>query len=346
MKRLFTNLLVFASPFIILWGITTVFYNESGGDLSRLGKINIDKNYRTQFDADFNQTQLYKNISTLNLNETNTFNILTIGDSFSQQGAHGYQNHIDNSTDVLNFDIQSYKLPTNNPIDLAYKLCNGDVFNKLKINYLLLQSVERSIITRNNELELHSAYAINKINSFKKAEQQKKTSSIHIQFSDYLKFPVHTILYHFADNAIFSPVYQKEISKSLFSANNNLLFLKDDLTALKHNNNIKNSKLLNKNLNRLASKLKEKNITLIVVPSPDKYAIYYDYINTKSNPKPVFFDHLRALEKEYTYIDSKRILKKHIDNGVKDVYFVDDTHWSPIGARIIANSISEIIKNH
>jgi len=344
MKRLFFNLLIFVSPFVILWGITDFFYTKSGGDLSRLGKVNINKNYRLKFEADFNNSQKFQNFSQLNLNKTNTFNILTIGDSFSQQNAHGYQNYIENQKNILNFNTQAYNLPTTNPIDLAYKLSNGNVFNNLKINFLILQSVERSIITRNNEVDLHSGYTIERINSFKKIERQKKSFFYHIQFSDYLKFPIYNILYRFVDNAVFSPVYQKKINKNLFSSNNKLLFLKDDLSALKHNNNIKNLKNLNKNLNILAEKLKKQNITLIVLPCPDKYDIHYDYITTKNTPKPLFFNHMKDLRKDYIYIDSKKKLKTHIDNGIKDVYFVDDTHWSPIGAKIIANSISKAIQ--
>ena len=59
----------------------------------------------------------------------------------------------------------------------------------------------------------------------------------------------------------------------------------------------------------------------------------------------MFFNLIRDLKKEYIYIDSKIVLKKHIDNEIQDVYFVDDSHWSPIGAKIIANSIIEAIHN-
>jgi len=346
MKRLIFNLLFFISPFVILCIITELFYVKSGGDLNRLGKINIDKHYRAKFEDDFNQTQHYLNFSQLDLYKTNTFNILTIGDSFSQQGAHGYQNYIKNPKSTLNFNTLAYNLPTNNPIDLTYKLCNENVFNNLKVNYLILQLVERNIITRSEELDLHSGYSIEKIISFKKTKQHNNSFFNHIQFSDYIKFPAYSILYNFSNNAYFSSIHQTNINKKLFSSNNKLLFLKDDLSAIERNNDITNIKNLNKKLNILSRKLKERNTTLIVLPSPDKYDIHYDYITTKNKPEPLFFDHLKKLNKDYLYIDSKQVLKEHIDNGVKDVYFVDDSHWSPIGAKIIANSITETITKH
>lgn len=347
MKRFLYTILIFVSPFIILIGITKLCYIETGGDLNRLGKISITENYRDQFQKDFYQPQHYTDFSTINSNNKNTFDILTIGDSFSQQMSHSYQNYI--ATDVasvINFDTRAYNTPTYNPIDFAYKLANGDVFNTLNIKYLVLQSVERNIITRSENIDGNATITTKQLESFRKTKSNNNNFSATENYSNYLKFPAYSILYNLSDNALFSPIHQKSINKELFSASNKLLFLENDLIALKKNNDLKLVKQLNNKLNILAEKLKKKNITLIVLPSPDKYDIHYDYITTKNKPAPLFFNHMRDLKKEYLYIDSKKILKEHINNGVKDVYFVDDTHWSPKGAEIIANSITNIISNN
>lgn len=347
MKRFLYTILIFVSPFIILIGITKLCYIETGGDLNRLGKISIDENYRDQFQKDFDQPQHYTEFSTINTDDVNTFDILTIGDSFSQQRSHSYQNYMTtDTTSVLNFDTRAYNIPSYNPIDFAYKLANGDVFNKLPIKYLILQSVERSITARSENIGGNATITTKQLESFRKVKDNNNHSGVTENYSDYLKFPGFSILYNFSDNALFSPIHQKSINKELFSANNKLLFLENDLMSLKKNNDLKLVKQLNNKLNILAEKLKKKNIILIVLPSPDKYDIHYDYITTKNKPAPLFFNHMRDLKKEYIYIDSKKILKEHINNGVKDVYFVDDTHWSPIGAKIIANSITETITNN
>ncbi len=347
MKRFLYSILIFASPFIILIGITKLCYTKTGGDLNRLGKISIDEDYRIQFQKDYDQPQNYTDFSTLNLDEVNKIDILTIGDSFSQQRSHSYQNYMTtDTTSILNFDTRAFNIPSYNPIDFAYKLANGDVFNKLPIKYLILQSVERSIITRSENIDGNAIITTKQLESFKKIKSNSNHSAATENYSDYLKFPGYSILYHFSDNALFSPIHQKSINKKVFSANNKLLFLENDLIALKKNNDLKLVLQLNNKLNILAEKLKKKNITLIVLPSPDKYDIHYEYITTKNKPVPLFFDRMRDLKKEYIYIDSKKILKEHINNGVKDIYFVDDTHWSPIGAKIIANSITKIITNN
>jgi len=344
MKRFLYTILIFVSPFIILIGITELCYTKSGGDLNRLGKISIDENYRNQFQKDYDQPQIYTEFSVINLDYVNTFDILTIGDSYSQQRSHGYQNYITtDTTSIVNFDTRAYAIPSYNPIDFAYKLVNGNVFNKLDIKYLILQSAERSITERGEQLNQNATIAIKQLESFRRVQNNNDHRIYSKNYSDYLKFPGYSILYNFSDNALFSPIHQKSIYKEVFSTNNKLLFLEDDIIALKKNNDLKLVKQLNNKLNTLSQKLKKRNITLIVLPSPDKYDIHYDYLTIKSGPAPLFFNHMSGLKKEYTYIDSKQIIKKHIDNGVKDVYFVDDSHWSPIGAKIIANLITETI---
>ncbi|WP_278020214.1 hypothetical protein [Flavobacterium ginsengisoli] len=79
------------------------------------------------------------------------------------------------------------------------------------------------------------------------------------------------------------------------------------------------------------------------MPAPDKYDLYYDYILDKTNfPKPLFFQYLGFLKKDYIYIDSKRKLLDQLEVK-KDMYFYDDTHWSPVASKIIANEIDKVV---
>jgi len=80
------------------------------------------------------------------------------------------------------------------------------------------------------------------------------------------------------------------------------------------------------------------------LPSPDKYDIYYDYIINKSKyPKPLFLEYLAEMQKNYLYVDSKKILSNSIKQK-KDIYYYDDTHWSPFAAKIISDELSKLIK--
>ena len=95
----------------------------------------------------------------------------------------------------------------------------------------------------------------------------------------------------------------------------------------------------------LAKWLKERGVKLIGLPSTDKLDFYDDdIINKNQYPKPLFFEKMRILDKNYIYVDSKKILKENTSN-IKDVYFYDDTHCSPVASKIIANKIKSEIEN-
>jgi len=59
--------------------------------------------------------------------------------------------------------------------------------------------------------------------------------------------------------------------------------------------------------------------------------------------KPLFFDLMKQMDKNYGYIDSKAILSQALQTK-KDIYFFDDTHWSPWGSQLIAKEISNMIQ--
>ncbi|MFA9290424.1 MAG: hypothetical protein ACEQSF_04280, partial [Solirubrobacteraceae bacterium] len=134
--------------------------------------------------------------------------------------------------------------------------------------------------------------------------------------------------------------------KKLFSAQgNNILFFKEDLQFAK--NIGKNIDILNSNneINKLQEKLNKKGIKLILLICPDKYDVYYNYFIDKIKyPKPTFFDVYNKLSKKYIYIKSKELISQLAKNQ-KDVYYFDDTHWSPIAAKRIAKEINETINS-
>ena len=149
--------------------------------------------------------------------------------------------------------------------------------------------------------------------------------------------------YNFDDNAYNSEVYKVKTCSNLFSINSsNLFFIEDDLKVVAINNVKQNIDKLNYELNLLAKKLNSKGIKLIVLPSPDKFDYYYDQIKNNSYPKPIFFNYFDKLEKTYSYINTKKLLTENGKN-VEDMYIFDDTHWSPIAAKIIGNALNETI---
>lgn len=343
MKRFISKTAIFVIPFLVLYIITFLFFTVNAGDLLRIGFIpSTDKEYRKNFTSYNNEMKFTE----LSKSKQKTYKILTIGDSFSEQGKNGYQNILANDFSILHVD----RFISNNQIQKLVELCNGNFFDTYTVQYVILQGVERDLIDDIKDIDLTSKINIHQIDSIitnHKPEQNKDKYSFFSRTT--LRFP-YSALKYFTDKNYLSneQVYNVELNTtSLFSNHSNkLLFYYKDLINTEQNNLPENAIKLNKILNQLSQKLKEKNITLIFLPSPDKYDMYYDYIADKQTfTKPIFFDNLKKLNKEFIYINSKEILTKELSNK-KDIYYFDDTHWSPIASGLISQKIKEEIISH
>ncbi|WP_343680111.1 alginate O-acetyltransferase AlgX-related protein [Chryseobacterium arthrosphaerae] len=339
MKRLITKTAFFVAPFFALY-ITTALFFTTDADLLRLGFLPaLDKNYHEKL-ASSEPTVKFTQLSE---SKEKTYEILTIGDSFSEQGKSGYQNGLAHDFSLLHID----RFISNNQIQTLIELCNGNFFDTYKVQYVILQGVERNLIRDIQNIDNTSKIDIRQIDSIIINHNRQPLQDEYSFFSrTTLRFPYSTLKYFTDKNYLANgQVYNVELKTgSLFSNHcSKLLFYHDDLNNTIQNNLPENTVKLNRILNELARKLKEKNITLLFLPSPDKYDLYYDYITDKHNfTKPVFFDNFGKLDKEYIYINSKEILTKELDRK-KDIYYFDDTHWSPIAAQLMAQEIKKVI---
>ena len=96
---------------------------------------------------------------------------------------------------------------------------------------------------------------------------------------------------------------------------------------------------INSNLNQLALLLQQRGIKLYFMPVVDKYELYADYILGNRYGRSDFFEQMRTQNKKYSFIDTKYLLGDLLRNGVKDVYYVDDTHWSWKASNAIFTSV-------
>ncbi|MFZ4930382.1 alginate O-acetyltransferase AlgX-related protein [Chryseobacterium sp. Mn2064] len=345
MKRFILKTAFFVAPFLILYIITYSFSIADAGDLLRLGYLpSTDKNYRQKFTS-FNHAIKFTELSKLKEKGKN-YKILTIGDSFSEQGPSGYQNILANDFSVLHVD----RFISNNQIQKLIELCNGNFFDTYKVQYVVLQCVERNLSNNLQNIDNKTRITTQQIDSIIIHHKPQKEQDGYDFFSrTTLRFPYSALKYFTDKNYLANgQVYNFDLNTtSLFSNHSNkLLFYYDDLMYTPKNNLPESTIKLNQILNNLSEKLKEKNITLIFLPSPDKYDLYYNYIVDKQNLiQPKFFDHFEKLHKEFIYINSKEILTQELSRK-KDIYYFDDTHWSPIAASLIAQQIKEAIVSH
>lgn len=344
MRRLILKTTFFVTPFFLFHMLNVCFYKQFDGDLARIGYLYQDPSPKSIVSSKFSLEKKYIAFSELTPETNLDFDAMIIGDSFSEQDSLGYKNFLAHENiSVLHVD----RVKATNPIQILVELINGNFFDSVKVSYVVLQSVEREFLSRCQKIDFQKIMSMDSLSSVIKNQKKLLSPEMTSKFfsETTLKAPLTNIQYYFSDKPKYSQTYKvSAISRNLFSNNpDDLLFLDEDIAAIKYKNDSSLAKNANNVLNTINSLLSKKNIKLIVLISPDKYDMYYKYIaNNPRFKKPLFFTYYDSLTKEYDYIPSMKVLSNALQKK-KDVYYYDDTHWSPIGAEIIAKEIKKIV---
>ena len=79
------------------------------------------------------------------------------------------------------------------------------------------------------------------------------------------------------------------------------------------------------------------------MPAVSKYDLYSKYIVNNPYPKDHFFDIFTPMNKEYIFIDTKEILAKKLEKSEKDIFHIDDTHWSYKASDAVTDEIIQLL---
>jgi hypothetical protein len=340
LKKFNIKLIPFVLPFLVLFFVKIVLYTDKEGDLLRIGYIPKSFHYK----KDGLKYAGKNNVENISTTKKTNFKILIIGDSFSE-GQSSFSNHLTKNFSVLHIE----RFVSINQIQTLVDLINGDFFDYYKFDYVILENIERHVIDLSENIEFTSKVMKYQVDSFSNNLNEKKSQASEGFFAkSTIEFPLYTMpRFYLQDDYLSNDLVYKITtnSKHLFNNNvNHLLVYSDDISNTQKNNQKQNIKKLESVLNKITEMLSKRNVNLIFLPVPDKYDFYYEYIKNKSNYiKPLFFEHMKRLDKKFIYIDSKNILAQYKD-VYKDIYFYDDTHWTNIASNIIANEISMKIK--
>ena len=331
----------------ILGGIlNSVFLQVDQGDLVRLGKLYRNDLPREKLDLQRNRK--YKTLNELNLNQENDFDILTIGDSFSEFG-NGYQNGlIERGYKVVNFE---HKL-TSNPIQELIDIVNSDLLDRINIDFIVLESIQRDFNERCSQLEFNRSVNIDSLYKTNWTQRKTKKVSYANEFFSIgtITAPFVNLAYLFLSKPpMFSDTYKLDLTSSnLFSSKvSDLLVYKDDILKMKSKNSVIETKRSVESLNLISRLLTQKGIKLVVMIAPDKYDLFYNKIAKKHQiVEPQFFTEYKNLSKNYFDVSLYSEFVLAMNNNVQDIYFYDDSHWSPIGQEIAADLIVKCINSH
>lgn len=196
-------------------------------------------------------------------------------------------------------------------------------------------------------LNITRDHILKQIIASKKAEVILTSSSFfpNIVVQANMKFLYDIFYRKVYHERLSSQVFISTLNTNLFTnpkQENLLLYYHEDLNYIKQQTNIA---LINENLNKAAQLLNERGIRLIFMPCVDKFDLYYPYIKNKSGiPENTLFEDLRKVSnKNYIFIDTKKILREALERGEKDIYWLNDTHWSWRGMSIVCEKIFEEI---
>ncbi len=337
---LFLKVVVFFSLFhLIIWNLYTkhIFDNKDNEYIGDAGRISYQVN-SLHLKKDINS--LEKRHLNFNINEKNV-DVLTIGDSFSNGIVRGknpfYQDYISNMYSLKVMNIQN---PTDNFINVIIKLSKLGILKKLNVKDIIIQTVERNAYSLSKDINFDIDVNDNYLKNITRNTFKRDFNHTIINRLNYNAL-LYNILYNFDSRAYKSKIYKLKLTQDFFSIEdkNVLLCYKDDVDNIVKNN-LKAVKKINKNLNKLQRLLNKDNIKLHFMPAVDKYNLYSKYILKNKLQKSNFFENLRSLKKEYSLVDTKKILRKELKSGKKDIYYADDTHWSYKASKIIVEELN------
>lgn len=309
---------------------------KKAGDLGALGFFYVEKGQTNM------GTKLSENkVDTYYDEIQNKYEILTIGDSFSQQGFAGYQNYLAHNLDkrILNFPDARGKGFC--PEEIALYLLHNDIYPKLGCKTVIIETVEREFIQH-----ILSFRDITEIGYTLENEAIKtKNITSESKRADYLMTTFKYFKLHLFKSK--SPVKKVQLNNGYFtpSPHNILYFYADDLRKLSATDEELNNVL--ERLKGLHKQFKDKGIQLFYLIAPDKYDVYQPYIlDNPYQPKTIIeqLEENNINELEWV-INPRNEFRNMISNGIKDVYHIDDTHWSTVASETVGNIIAHKIQS-
>lgn len=316
MKRFLISILSpLRSPLLLLF-IALVYYisisNDVTGDIGKIGQIVFSKEYRLQ--------EKFQNIPTSmmdwgDVSDFKSNSVVFLGDSFTK------------STFFPNYLTNIYQIPsvkffvdnTDSPEETFVALCNANI-EMSKV--VVLESVEREFVARLCDLDFS-------LNKTLKVSAYKPATEKQTDFCTFFKNKIidnHAILNISLQDSLFTcPRKEKE-----------LYFYKDDL-RFQDEEQIQAAIFKLDSLFQLA---RMKNVCLFYVIAADKYDVYQDFAIYNPYPRKTVLDGFSQFESNPFFVNTRPLLYTKAKEGVTDLYYADDTHWSPVGAKIVAEEIA------
>ena len=330
MKRFIIKVFIFVLPVFLLPAnyLLLEMTRERSGDLGRVGHLFFEKGYHSKLTPAYEEHFV---INTVFDSLPDSSYILSFGDSFSNLVfcTQRWNEYTGAALGKSIFNIHSLDNDPEGNVLTFLTYCSDSNLPEL----IILESVERETICRLKNLDFNNPHSLKSISLFpdnfigteqsfyfktKEYYQRRLGQNVHLVFSN--------------------------LNKDVFSSKNTekkLICYYDDTIHY----SVSDIKLATKNLKRLYDLAKIRGVQLVYFICPNKSNVYWPYINEKDKEK-----YFNILERTNTfdtlpYVFNPLNLLRQLDaSGEKDIFYCDDSHWTPKTAKIVGTALAEYIK--
>lgn len=341
MKKFLLKLSYTVLPvFLLLFGLVlyvTLYISPRAdtGDLGNLALIPFWSEYGQMIrQHEIKDTLFMKVNKTEDLRNIHV-NVLTVGDSFSQQEHAGYQNYMPGEgLTVANCKRSLY----DSPIQYAYNIMDWGVVDSTNIDVMVVEVGERDFAIRIDN------FGVDKV-EVPEPEKPSDNDTVETNRNEWSLLRARDfVLYRFANR---SPVYVVDLKQDFFESpepRKLYFYCADIINGMTIEESIRPKvKEVFDLLTRMAH---ERGFALVFMLPVDKYDLYQDYIvdNPYAYPKRINEDVRELLGDIPEVMLSKYYLKPLIDKGEKDIFLFDNSHWSYKASEVVGKELSRRVK--
>jgi len=297
---------------------------QISGDIGRIGQIPFGKEYDERMELPYRDREL--KIHAIAEGEEIPDLVITIGDSFSQLTECDYNYRL---ADELGCYISNITRTPASPEQTFVRLVNQGKIPKGAI--VIVESVERALISRLANLDLEDAeiQKHGQVQSGGSVVSALDGAGAWLRISLGMKKPYKR---YRADRELFTHETRHKvlyIYDSKWDEDGDLRFV-DNL-------NESDIEKAWENLYRLHEFAEKNGVKMLYMIAADKYDVYEPFITDEHVKNPT----LDACPEEPWIFNTKPFLQQLVSDGEKDVYRINNTHWSPKGAEIIAGEVEK-----
>jgi hypothetical protein len=341
MKKFLFKLSYTVLPVFLLLSGLTAYLNlyirpQATGDLGRLAFIIIGQEYGQRIEEnELKDTFFIKVRETEHLRNIHV-NVLTIGDSFSQQGPAGYQNYMPQEGLVV---ANTRRSLYDNPIQYAWNLLDAGIVDSTNIDVMVVEVGERDLPLRIDNFKTYKVEV---------GEPDSPDEGGEENFWDIRQWSLlrtrDFLMYRYVGR---NPVYDVELDRDFFESNEPrrlYFYYADILNGLTIEESIRPK--VKEVFHLLTAKAHERGFALILMVPVDKYDLYQDYIvdNPYDHPKRINEDVRELLGDIPEVMLCKYTLKPLLEQNEKDVFLFNNSHWSYKASEAVGKELSRRVK--